>query len=420
MSQAQVTPRRAYRSPDRLLGGVAAGLAEHLGVAPVAVRLGFVLLTPMALFGPALYLAMWAFVPASDHRDDVRDLPPGMAAASRDGRRPRIQMTRRDIGLAAAVITLGLGVAFLLQTLGLGVRSGLFWPLVVGATGLVLVWLQFDETERSEYLGVSNWRGWLRIALGATLIIGAVVIALLQAGKFQAVWGVVGVLILAILGTLLVVGPWFVRLWRDLQDERAERVRTQERADVAAHLHDSVLQTLALIQRQASDPKAVATLARTQERELRRWLFAADDDDPTTLKAALRSAAGDVEATHTIPVELVVVGDVALDEHTTALVKSTREAMVNAAKHSGASRIDVYAEVASDQVEIFVRDRGRGFDPAGIPTDRMGVRGSVVDRMERHGGSAVIGSEPGNGTEVRLTMPVTAAGNGANGEEDGS
>jgi signal transduction histidine kinase len=205
-----------------------------------------------------------------------------------------------------------------------------------------------------------------------------------------------------------------------LQDERAERVRTQERADVAAHLHDSVLQTLALIQRQASDPKAVATLARTQERELRRWLFAADDDDPTTLKAALRSAAGDVEATHTIPVELVVVGDVALDEHTTALVKSTREAMVNAAKHSGASRIDVYAEVASDQVEIFVRDRGRGFDPAGIPTDRMGVRGSVVDRMERHGGSAVIGSEPGNGTEVRLTMPVTAAGNGANGKEDGS
>jgi phage shock protein PspC (stress-responsive transcriptional regulator) len=236
MSQAQVTPRRAYRSPDRLLGGVAAGLAEHLGVAPVAVRLGFVLLTPMALFGPALYLAMWAFVPASDHRDDVRDLPPGMAAASRDGRRPRIQMTRRDIGLAAAVITLGLGVAFLLQTLGLGVRSGLFWPLVVGATGLVLVWLQFDETERSEYLGVSNWRGWLRIALGATLIIGAVVIALLQAGKFQAVWGVVGVLILAILGTLLVVGPWFVRLWRDLQDERAEDGKNEHTDDTPDRL----------------------------------------------------------------------------------------------------------------------------------------------------------------------------------------
>jgi signal transduction histidine kinase/phage shock protein PspC (stress-responsive transcriptional regulator) len=406
MSDTQMVPRRAYRSDDRLLGGVASGLADHLGLSPLAVRAGFVLLAPVALFGFVLYVAMWAFVPSRERVDASRDLPPGTAAAGRRGMRGRIAVTRRDVGLAASVVTCGVGAAFLLQAFGLGVRSGLFWPVVVGAAGLVLVWVQVDEVDRSAVLGVRRWQGWLRVALGLALIIGAVVIVLFQSGQVTAIGSVLGVLLLAIAGTLLVVGPWIVRLWRNLQDERAELVRTQERADVAAHLHDSVLQTLALIQRRSGDPKAVATLARTQERELRDWLYSAGAGDPTTLRAALREAANEVEGTHTVPVEVVVVGDVPLDEHVSALVRATREAMLNAARHSGAGRVDVYAEVAPDGVEVFVRDRGRGFDPGQIPSDRMGVRGSLVGRMERHGGSATVTSAPGDGAEVRLQLPL--------------
>jgi signal transduction histidine kinase/phage shock protein PspC (stress-responsive transcriptional regulator) len=408
MSDTQLVPRRAYRSDDRLLGGVARGVAEHLGLDPLVVRVGFLLLAPVALFGFVLYVVMWAFLPSRDLVDDARDLPPGTAAATRRGMRGRIAMTPRDVGLAASVVTCGVGAAFLLQALGLGIRSSVFWPAVVGAAGLVLVWLQVDQVDRSAVLGVRRWQGWLRVALGLVLIVGAIGIVLLQAGRVTAVGSVVGVLLLAVAGTLLVVGPWFVRLWRDLQDERAERVRTQERADVAAHLHDSVLQTLALIQRRSGDPKAVAALARTQERELRDWLYTTGEADATTLRAALRKAANEVETTHTMPVEVVVVGDVPLDDHVSALVRATREGMLNAAKHSGARRVDVYAEVMKDRLDVFVRDRGRGFDPDQVPPDRMGVRGSLLGRMARHGGSATVASAPGEGTEIRLQLPLGA------------
>jgi signal transduction histidine kinase/phage shock protein PspC (stress-responsive transcriptional regulator) len=406
MSDTQLVPRRAYRSDERLLGGVAKGLAEHLGLDPLAVRLGFLLLAPVALFGFVLYVVMWALLPSRDLVDVTRNLPPGTAAATRRGMRGRVAMSRRDAGLAASVVTCGVGAAFLLQALGLGIRSSVFWPAVVAAAGLVLVWVQVDEVERSAVLGVRRWQGWLRVASGLALIVGAVVIVLLQAGRVTAIGSVVGVLLLAVAGTLLVVGPWFVRLWRDLQDERAERVRTQERADVAAHLHDSVLQTLALIQRRSGDPKAVAALARTQERELRDWLYTAAGADPTTLRAALREAANEVETAHTMPVEVVVVGDVLLDEHVSALVRASREAMLNAAKHSGDGRVDVYAEVTMDAVDVFVRDRGRGFDPDEVPPDRMGVRGSMLGRMARHGGSVTIASVADQGTEIRLQLPL--------------
>ncbi|HEY6738613.1 MAG TPA: LuxR C-terminal-related transcriptional regulator [Actinopolymorphaceae bacterium] len=172
----------------------------------------------------------------------------------------------------------------------------------------------------------------------------------------------------------------------DVSIERRERIRSQERADMAAHLHDSVLQTLALIQKQAHDQRAVVRLARAQERDLRQWLYSETDDEDTTVKSALRTAAAEVEDTHGITIEVVVVGDAPLSEGLTALVRAAREAMVNAAKHSGAPRIDVYAEVDDGQVEVFVRDRGAGFDPDAVPEDRLGVRRSIHERMERHGG----------------------------------
>jgi len=172
---------------------------------------------------------------------------------------------------------------------------------------------------------------------------------------------------------------------------------------MAAHLHDSVLQTLALIQRQADDPKAVQQLARRQERELRTWLYG-DELSELTLKAALTAAAAEVEDERGIPVEIIVVGDCETSDSVQALVRAARETMVNAAKHSGADKIDVYAEVDEDCVEVFIRDRGKGFDMDAVSEDRMGVRGSIIDRMARHGGTAQIRSTPGDGAEVRLEI----------------
>ena len=89
---------------------------------------------------------------------------------------------------------------------------------------------------------------------------------------------------------------------------------------------------------------------------------------------------------------------------------AAREAITNAAKHSGASTVDVYAEATASGVEIFVRDRGTGFDPARVAEDRHGVRSSIIGRMQRHGGDASVRSTPGEGTEVRLSLPIAKPG----------
>jgi signal transduction histidine kinase len=201
----------------------------------------------------------------------------------------------------------------------------------------------------------------------------------------------------------VVVAPWLHRSRSALNEARADKVRADARADMAAHLHDSVLQTLALIQRQSDDPKAVQQLARRQERELRTWLYG-EELPESTLKAALTAAAAEIEDERGIPVELVMVGDCETSDPVQALVRAAREAMVNAAKHSGADQIDVYAEITDDLVEVFIRDRGHGFDLDDVPEDRMGVKGSIINRMSRHGGTAKVRSTPGEGTEVRLEI----------------
>jgi signal transduction histidine kinase len=232
-----------------------------------------------------------------------------------------------------------------------------------------------------------------------------------QTGRVGVARDVVLAGALGVTGLALVVGPWVVRLVGDLAEERAARVRTQERADVAAHLHDSVLQTLALIQKHSDDGRMVATLARAQERDLRSWLYGADTAAAGTVAGALRAAAAEVEDAHGVPVEVVTVGDDApVTDRTRPLVLGAREAMVNAAKHSGAAKVDVFAESVGGRLEVFVRDRGRGFDAAAVPEDRLGVRNSIVDRMSRHGGDAVVRTAPGQGTEVRLSVRTEEEG----------
>jgi signal transduction histidine kinase len=250
-----------------------------------------------------------------------------------------------------------------------------------------------------------------RTGLGVALVIGAGFVFLQSTGSLSAARDVVvAVLVVAtVLGVIL--APWILRLVRNLGAERAERIRSQERAEMAAHLHDSVLQTLALMQKNSDDPRVVATLARRQERELRAWLSGRPSavGGERLLEPALERAAADIEEDHGVPVEVIVVGELQLDDAGEAVVAAAREAMNNAAKFGGSGAVNVYAEATESLLQVFVSDRGPGFDVASVPADRRGVRESIIGRMERHGGHAEIRSKPGEGTEVELTLPLGEA-----------
>ncbi|MFL6060281.1 MAG: PspC domain-containing protein [Marmoricola sp.] len=411
-------PRKAYRnSEDGMVGGVAAGLADHLGLPLTWVRIGFVAATVMGGFGVVFYAGLWMVLPVQRHFDDTA---PGLAAAERQGKRPRRRLRLADYGPLLALGAIGVGFALLL---GLVTGHGQFLgPIVLAVGGIAVLWRQADEAQRERWVdstgrislvrvvvGEGGPAPYLRLLVGAVMVVSAIILISVGGGGWGTVRDVGVATALGLLGVAVVAGPWLIRLTSDLSEERAERVRSQERADVAAHLHDSVLQTLALIQKSANDPSAVSRLARSQERDLRAWLFDTTGADATTLGIALRTLAGEVDDAYGVPVEVVCVGDPAVTEDLRPLVLATREAVVNAARHSGAGKVDVYAEARADAVEIFVRDRGAGFDPEAIAEDRHGVRDSIVERMRRHGGSAEVRSTPGSGTEVRLSQPTGSA-----------
>ena len=412
--------RRATRDTRQpVLGGVASGLARHLALPVLWVRLGFVLATTLGGLGVFLYGALWMVLPAdSAFAQDA----PGLEGASRDGRRPGRIRRWADVGPLQALAALGLGAVLLLDAV-FG-QGGLFLAALLGVGGVALLWRQADEAQQERWLdrtgrvdpvrvvlGSGGWAAYSRLVLGLLLIVGALVLVSLRGGSsFALARDVTLVSLLAVAGIGIVVGPWIYRLAADLTAERAERVRTQDRADVAAHLHDSVLQTLALIQKNAHDATAVARLARSQERDLRGWLYRGDSTDERTVAGALRRVAAAVEDGHGVAVEVVVVGDLPYAEALTPVVRAAGEALTNAAKHAGVDRVDLYAELTDAGISVFVRDRGVGFDPAEVPEDRYGVRQSIHDRMTRHGGDAEIRSAPGEGTEVRLHLPVTAGG----------
>lgn len=400
--------RRIYRpAGQRTIGGVAQGLADHFGVPVLWVRLAFVVATWFNLIGVVAYAAFWIFVPISFEDADS----PGIDSATRRGLRTAEAFGRpgsREVIQTTALLAVGAGVVLLLSMLGWGFGGSLFIPILVGVTGLTLIWRQVDERRWNRWVvETSGWHAAVRFALGALLVLMALGFFVVGKGGWSVATDTASALGIALLGIALILGPWIYRLMHDLTDERRERIRSQERADVAAHLHDSVLQTLALLQKYAGDPGAVATLARRQERELRDWLYGGSDKAGETLRATLTSDAADIEGMHHVPIEVVGVGDAPMEPDVAAMARAAREAMTNAAKHSGADRIDVYVEVGAESADVFVRDRGAGFDPDTVADDRMGIRGSIEGRVERHGGSAVIKSSPGEGTEVRLTMPVT-------------
>ena len=408
--------RRAYRdSAEPILGGVASGLAHHLGWSVLWVRVAFVATSVLGL-GVMMYAGLWLVLPTDR---GLVQAAPGLESATRTGRRPGRVRRLGDAGpaIVLAVIAVGL-VASVNAIFGL---NALIWPLVLAGVGIALLWRQADEAQRERWLesggrvdpvaavfGRGGWSAYARVFVGAGLILAALFVFAATTGSAATATTALVAALLGIGGLALVVGPWFYRLATDLTDERSERIRTQERADVAAHLHDSVLQTLALIQKNADDAATVARLARSQERDLRAWLYAGESADESTLASALRGVGATIEDAHGVVVDVVAVGDCPFSEELRPIVNAAREAVTNAAKHAGTGRVDVYAEVTPEAVEVFVRDRGRGFDLDAVPEDRQGVRGSIVDRMARHGGRAEIRTSPepdGGGTEVRLHLP---------------
>jgi signal transduction histidine kinase len=407
------TRRKAYRDTTHpIIGGVAAGLARHLGVPVLWVRAAFLVAAVLGGSGIMFYAGLWLVLPGDSLQTHEA---PGLESAARQGKRPGRIRRLADSGPAIALVALGLGMVLTAEAIfGNGI---VIWAMVLAVLGFGLLWRQADEAQRARWVdqserlnpvravfGSGGWAAYLRVGAGFALVVGAVALFAVRHGQVSAVYDVLVSAALGGVGLGITLGPWIWRLTNDLAEERAERVRTQERADLAAHLHDSVLQTLALIQKNAADGPTVARLARSQERDLRAWLF---DSEPGTgtLSAALREVVREIEDTYGVDVELVTVGDVDLGSTLAPMVAATREAATNAAKHAGTRVVDIYAEVAPDRVEVFVRDRGRGFDVESIPTGRHGVRNSIQDRMSRHGGTADIRSAPETGTEVRLTLP---------------
>jgi phage shock protein PspC (stress-responsive transcriptional regulator)/signal transduction histidine kinase len=381
--------RRLYRRPDRgIAGGVATGIAEHLGLSTKVVRIAFLVLACAGGLGVALYGAYLIVLPTAPDAEGSR-FPTWVEYVLAGG---------------AAVAVVGIAATSL-------PHGGLFVPALLACLGGALIWRQATEPDRARLrslprslaVGPGDWRGRVRLAAGAALVVAGGVLVLARE-DFTAVRDGLLAMVVTVLGLALLTGPWWIRITAQLSAERSERIRSQERADIAAHLHDSVLQTLALIQRNAESPREVVRLARGQERTLRTLLYS-DRAASGQFATQLRNAAAEVEDDYAIPVETVIVGDAPLDDDLAALVAAAREALVNAAKHSRAAAVSVYAEFEAGQVSVFVKDRGVGFDLATVAADRQGVRGSIIGRMERHGGTVRVRTAPGSGTEVELTMP---------------
>ncbi|WP_432543293.1 sensor histidine kinase [Kineococcus sp. SYSU DK002] len=402
-TQAAAPPGTVTRPPllraveHKRVAGVAAGIAVHTGIPLARVRAVFAAAAFLGGFGVVLYAVLALLLP--DERQLALDPaqradPAGWVLAHRNA-------------LVGVALVVGVGIV---PAVNLVQGSSRFVvPVLVAGAGVVLAWSQLDATRRRRFVEESSdGRGAVaRVLVGASLVVVGAGLFFVVVGDVGQFWrsALAGVVVLG--GVGLVVAPWVVRLWQDLGAERAALAREQQRAEFAAHVHDSVLQTLALIQKRAADPGEVARLARRQERELRQWLYGDHGTAAGTLGAALRAAASEVEDVSGAVVEVVLVGDLdnrELDRGLSALAQAAREAMLNAGRHAGGA-VSVYAEPVGADVEVFVRDRGEGFDLDAIPEDRLGVRESIVGRMQRAGGSASIRRPADGGTEVTLRLP---------------
>lgn len=400
-AQSELAPRLVRRVEKWSLGGVAAGIADHLEVPRWTVRLSFIVLAFVHGIGIALYLVFWIMLDKEPLRAD------GISAR-----------TWRAVGRVAFFVAAVASVGAFTWRFDNPGTAFLMWSLLAIAGGAGLLWRVADARRRQKWESVaptfpllaiiteSGVVGWIfRLATGGLLVVAGLVGILAVSGELDAVRDGFLFSAVTLVGVAIAAGPWLWRFTQELNAERAERIRSQERAEIAAVVHDKVLHTLALIQRAADNPREVTRLARGQERELRNWLYKPATSPDERFAAALEAAAAEVEDSYAVKVEPVLVGDAQMTGELAAVVGATREALVNAAKHAQVSSVSLYAEVEAGQVAVFVRDKGIGFDTEAIPDDRHGLHGSIIARMRRHGGTAVVVSTPGQGSEIRLTMP---------------
>jgi len=380
-----------------MVAGISAGIADMLEIEVVYVRAAFASLAFAGGIGLLLYGVLWAMSLDQVQSEQVDEMRERFAA-----RLPRQK---------AALWLLFGGVFLMLRSLGAWFGDSLVWSATFISFGFALTWSRVDPSRRSRW-AVQTFTGesgtWksvaVRLMAGGVLMTGGLAIYLNAVNATALVGNVALAVGLTIAGILLILGPWVWRLFGQLGTERSERVRSEERAEMAAHLHDSVLQTLALMQR-TDDPKSMSMLARQQERELRGWLYGPEPSpDGETMRSALESSAARLESVHQVPVDVVVVGDAAMDDAVRALVAASGEAITNAAKHSGAGLISVFAEATDETADVFVSDQGKGFDLENADPDRKGITESIVGRMERAGGEAIITTTPGEGTEIHMSV----------------
>ncbi len=470
MAPAPHRPPLVRRS-DRFIAGVCSGLAAHLGLPVNTVRVGMVLASFAGGAGVVFYAWLWIMVPTayeSARRQGRRPASPIAPAVSREpvhSAVPGLPVARLPVGATSSGVpgtgdaSLGaagpgtagldarpgaepanglsaeavpppwfrfrdmrygkeilLGVGLLLvagilsaELLGVDVPLGTLIPAAAVLGGASIAWMQLDETRRAGLVDKTKANqagGWARLAAGLALVVAGVLVMVSGSGSWEQTWLALLASGAVLGGVVVVLLPWALKFWRDLEVERAGRIRETERAEIAAHLHDSVLQTLALIQRRAANEHDVVRLARAQERELRGWLFEDPGKDAGQLSDRIKAVAAEVEDQLGNAVEVVSVGDTAVTEGHEALIQASREAMLNASRHGGGS-VSVYLEVSGGRAEVFIKDRGPGFDLQNVPEDRMGVRESIIGRMNRHGGTATIISTT-EGTEVRLGFPAAA------------
>jgi signal transduction histidine kinase/phage shock protein PspC (stress-responsive transcriptional regulator) len=385
-------PRWAFRrsKTDRIMSGVAGGIAERLGVDSLSVRAAFVILSVAGGVGIALYLV--ALLVASRH-----DIEPPRPVVARPTER------------SWAVVCFAGALLLVLRRIGFWTTDALAWPLVLVVSGSLVVWLRRPSSAPDARRLSSLVRQPPRTPrIIAGLVVSAIGIGALSFGNRSAseLSAAAGALATVVVGLALIVGPGARRMMNDLADERRARIRGEEKAAVSAHIHDSVLQTLTLIQRNANNPDMTMRLAREQERELRNWLYRPDPQATGTIRSEFEAMTRDVERIHDLTIEFVPVGDAPLDETSQALVQAAREALVNVGKHAGVTSASCFVEISNDRAVAFIRDRGVGFQPQDVADDRRGIRDSIVGRLERNGGTAEVTSIPGVGTEVELAIPL--------------
>ncbi len=378
----------ARRRSGAVVAGVAGGLADQLRLDVRVVRVLFVVSNLLFGLGLLAYALLWALTPAQ-----------APTTARGGGRRLPVQL----LLVGAALVAFGALGATGQNILPELLRPAL--PVVAVALGAVIAWRDVEAFERQSWLGPGGGRRTLPRVLAGAALAAVGIVVLLTSGQGLAMAWDVGVATAAVIaGVGLVLAPWVAGFWRTYEREQTARIRETERADIAAHLHDSVLQTLALIQR-TDDAATASRLARAQERELRAWLYGGAPAGGT-LAAEVARAAHEVEDVHGVVIDLVVTGDRPFDEGGDVLVRALREALLNAVRH-GRPPVTAYVELGAGAAEAFVRDHGDGFDLQEVAPDRLGVRESILGRMERHGGSARV-RRLDEGTEVSLRLPLDA------------